>query len=127
MDYDTIKKVEKNRDSEWVAGSELILLWIAASPKGFSKIFFEESGLAFNPLYECIKKRLIPFIKQHYVEGEYLFWPDLVPSHYEKVPFQASSFILVIFRYVATSNIVSEDEALETDLDNSKELAAKAL
>ena len=45
------------------------------------------SGLAVNQkiyLDECIKKRLIPFIKAHHSDGKYLFWPDLASAHYAK-------------------------------------------
>ncbi len=33
-------------------------------------------------LKECIRKRLIPFIKKHHKVGEVLFWPDLASCHY---------------------------------------------
>lgn len=33
-------------------------------------------------LDECLKKRLLPFIKQHYNIQDVLFWPDLATSHY---------------------------------------------
>lgn len=55
------------------------------SEKGLSKPYFVPSGLSVNQhiyLEECIKKRLIPFIEQYHSDGQYLFWPDLAPSHY---------------------------------------------
>jgi hypothetical protein len=34
---------------------------------------------------ECIKKRLLPFIRQHHEIDKILFWPDLATCHYAKV------------------------------------------
>jgi len=31
---------------------------------------------------ECIRKRLVPFIKKHHRVGDVLFWPDLASCHY---------------------------------------------
>ena len=31
---------------------------------------------------ECLKARLLPFIKKYHSDGEYVFWPDLASSHY---------------------------------------------
>lgn len=62
-----------------------ILLWAAISPKGISKPYFAPSGLAINQdvyMKECIVKRLIPYIKQNHIDGNYVFWPDLASSHY---------------------------------------------
>ena len=65
-----------------------IMVWIAISPKGFSKPYFrrQREGAVNGQVYreECIKKRLIPFIRQHYPEDNYIFWPDLASSHYAK-------------------------------------------
>lgn len=64
-----------------------LLVWIAFSAKGISQPFFLPSGLAINQqiyLNECIKKRLMPFIEKHHLDGQYLFWPDLASSHYAK-------------------------------------------
>lgn len=33
-------------------------------------------------LDECIKKRLVPFIKEKHRRCRYVFWPDLASSHY---------------------------------------------
>jgi len=52
-----------------------------------SEPLFFPSGLAMNQsiyLEECIKKRLIPFIRQHHSDSQYIFWPDLASSHYAK-------------------------------------------
>ena len=35
-------------------------------------------------LNECIKKRLIPFIKKWHSNSNVLFWPDLAQAHYAK-------------------------------------------
>ena len=35
-------------------------------------------------LNECLKKRLISFIKQHHEIEDVFFWPDLASSHYSK-------------------------------------------
>ena len=64
-----------------------VLVWVAISPKGKSQIFMRPSGMAFNQevyLNECIIKRLTPFIKKHYKQGKYVFWPDLATSHTAK-------------------------------------------
>ena len=45
------------------------------------------SGMAINQevyLNECIKKRLVPFVQEHYRNGKYVFWPDLASSHFAK-------------------------------------------
>ena len=52
-----------------------------------SKILIRQSGLAINQkiyLEDCIKKRLIPFIKEHHQDSQFVFWPDLATSHYAK-------------------------------------------
>jgi hypothetical protein len=59
-----------------------VLVWIAISSMGVSKPFFAPSKQAINQeiyLKECIKRRLIPFVKKH---TNYIFWPDLASSHY---------------------------------------------
>ena len=64
-----------------------VLVWLAGSDKGLSEPFFVPSRLAVNKtIYEkeCIKKRLVPFIKAHHVDGNYVFWPDLASSHYAR-------------------------------------------
>lgn len=64
-----------------------VMIYIAISPKGLSKPYIKPSGLAVNQkvyLDECIKKRLMPFIKEHYKNEPYVFWPDLASAHYAK-------------------------------------------
>lgn len=61
-----------------------VLVWIAISSHGASKPFFVPSKQAIDQnvyLEECIKRRLMPFIKKH---TNYVFWPDLASSHYAK-------------------------------------------
>ena len=63
-------------------------MWIAICEKGLSKPYFVPSGLAINQytyLDECIKKRLIPFIKEYHSDGQYVFWPDLATAHYATI------------------------------------------
>ena len=46
--------------------------------------YFVLSGLAIRQdvyLENCIKKHLIPFINKYYLDGGYVFWPDLSSSH----------------------------------------------
>lgn len=64
-----------------------LLVYFLFSEEGMSEPLFIPSGLAVNQsiyLEECIKKRLIPFIRQHHSDGQYIFWPDLASSHYAK-------------------------------------------
>jgi DNA-binding MarR family transcriptional regulator len=62
-----------------------LLVYLCISPRGVSKPYFRESGLAINQevyLENCIKPHLMPIIRQHYPQGGYVFWPDLASSHY---------------------------------------------
>jgi len=62
-----------------------LLVYILISPRGMCKPYFRPSGLAVNQdvyLEECIKKLLIPFIRENYRPGQYVFWPDLASCHY---------------------------------------------
>ena len=64
-----------------------LLVSVAFSVKGMSKILIRQSGLSINQkiyLEDCIKKRLIPFIKEHHQDSQFVFWPDLAMSHYAK-------------------------------------------
>ncbi|KAL4469145.1 hypothetical protein ABPG72_005915 [Tetrahymena utriculariae] len=56
-----------------------ILVWICFSSRGISQPYFKQSQLAVNQeiyLNECIKRRLIPFIKKYHNDDDYVFWPD---------------------------------------------------
>lgn len=62
-----------------------LLVWLAASPKGISEPYIVKSGNAIDQnIYreECLSARLLPFIKRHHSDGNYIFWPDLASSHY---------------------------------------------
>lgn len=64
-----------------------VLAWITISPKGHSKPYFDTSrGAIGAKTYknECIKKRLVPFIKRYHSDGHYAFWPDLASAHYAR-------------------------------------------
>ena len=70
---------------------EKMLVWIAISPKGISKPFFQRSGLAVNKeIYQqkCIIQRLLPFINDYHADRNILFWPDLASSHYASTTLQ---------------------------------------
>ena len=65
-----------------------LLVWMAISPHGVCRPFFVQKNLAINSetyLQNCIKKRLIPFIKEYYSDNKYVFWPDLATSHYANI------------------------------------------
>ena len=65
-----------------------LLLWLAISKKGRSQLYIrhQKEGAINGQVYrdECIRKRLLPFIKKHYANNNYIFWPDLASSHYSK-------------------------------------------
>ena len=65
-----------------------VLLWIAISCKGHSRILLHDQykGAITGNLYakECLKSRLIPFLEKNYPTKDYLFWPDLASAHYSK-------------------------------------------
>ena len=55
---------------------EKILVLVAFSAKGISNLMFRKSGMAINQeVYrdQCIKKRLVPFIKKHHSDDRYIF------------------------------------------------------
>jgi hypothetical protein len=58
---------------------------MAISYKGVLNVYVHQSKQSIRQeIYvdRCIKKRLIPFIKQFHQDGNYLFWPDLANAHY---------------------------------------------
>lgn len=64
-----------------------VMVWLAASVKGISKIFIVPSGMAINSdnyINHCLSARLIPFLTEHHSSTPYVFWPDLASSHYSK-------------------------------------------
>lgn len=65
-----------------------VLVWIAIGPKGMSRPLIRKSGFAVDSkvyLNDCIKQRLIPYIRANYENVPYVFWPDLASSHYAKI------------------------------------------
>lgn len=65
-----------------------VLVWVAIGSKGISQTFIRKSGYAITSqryLKECIKRRLIPYIRGNYAPDEYVFWPDQASSHYAKI------------------------------------------
>lgn len=61
-----------------------VLVWQAICQCGLrSQPYFTKGTIdTANYIEECLKKRLIPFLKKH--EGSTLFWPDLATAHYAK-------------------------------------------
>jgi hypothetical protein len=57
-----------------------ILVWIAISARGMSKPLIRASkSEAINSaisINECLKKRLLPFIREHHQDLNYIFWTD---------------------------------------------------
>ena len=55
------------------------------SNKGLSKPYIVPANNAINSdtyINQCLRLRLLPFINQHHINQEYIFWPDLAPCHY---------------------------------------------
>lgn len=64
-----------------------LLVYLAASSKGISKPFYAPSGIAVNQdvyLRDCLEGILLPFLRQHHSEDQYVFWPDKASSHYSR-------------------------------------------
>lgn len=64
-----------------------VMVWVAISPKGISPLYFAPRNCALDAATyskECISKRLVPFIKRIYPDGNYIFWPDGASCHYAK-------------------------------------------
>lgn len=65
-----------------------LMIYLAISERGISRTFFVPCGLAVDQktyTKKCLEKILIPFIKEHHGDGNYLFWPDKASSHYSKM------------------------------------------
>ena len=87
-----------------------MLVWLAMSKCGVSEIFTCPSGLAINQeIYrvECLKRRLIPFIKKYHSQDEIIFWPDLATSHYAEsvCDFMIEENIPFVEKYENPANI----------------------
>jgi hypothetical protein len=48
---------------------------------------FLERGFAVDQLtyLDFIKRGLVPFIKEHHSDGNYIFWPDQAGAHYSNI------------------------------------------
>ena len=60
------------------------LVWQTICECGDRSSIFVTTGTINKEIYirECLKKRLLPFIRKHNVDT--LFWPDLAAAHYAK-------------------------------------------
>lgn len=58
------------------------LVWQTICTCGARSSIFTTTGTINREIYikECLKKRLLPFLRKHNVE--HLFWPDLASAHY---------------------------------------------
>jgi hypothetical protein len=77
-----VKKVKYKRKTEFPSK---LLVWLTISPKGRSRAFIAPSKQCINgEIYsnECIRKRLVPFLKKNYPDGSYVFWPDKATANY---------------------------------------------
>jgi hypothetical protein len=64
-----------------------VLVWVALSPHGLSGALIKKSGYAINAeryLDQCIRRRLIPYLRANYPNGGYVFWPDQASFHNAK-------------------------------------------
>jgi hypothetical protein len=65
-----------------------MLVWIAISEDGASQpVIRPVRAEAINQniyINECLEKKLLPIIKKHYPDNNYIFLPDLATSHYAK-------------------------------------------
>ncbi len=62
-----------------------LLVWICFSEEGISKQYFCPRNLSVTgKIYrkDCIKARLVPFLKRYHSGNDYYFWPDLTSAHY---------------------------------------------
>jgi transposase len=64
-----------------------VLVWIGISEKGCTRPYFIPKNNSINgKIYsnECIRKRLVPFIRLHHNNDHYIFFPDGASAHYAK-------------------------------------------
>lgn len=64
-----------------------VLVYLVASCRGISKPFIAVSGLAVNQdvyVDRCLRRILVPFIREKHADNNYVFWPDKASSHYGK-------------------------------------------
>ena len=82
----------KCADSVRFAGKEKYpnkaMVWVAICNRGISKPLFRplKSEAVDSDIYinECLEKRLLPFIREHHPDSNYIFWHDLASCHYSK-------------------------------------------
>ena len=87
-----------------------VLLWIAISPNGVSKPYLRRGGLAIDQnvyVEECLKKRLIPFLREYHSDNKYIFWPDKASAHYAKTTtnFLKSQKVRFVPKYRNPTNV----------------------
>ena len=61
------------------------LVWLAISSRGASRPFVIESGNSITAdIYskQCIRLRLVPFLRKFHSDMDFIFWPDMASSHY---------------------------------------------
>lgn len=65
-----------------------VLVWAAVSCRGMSTLCIRKTKAeAVNAeiyVKECLRKHLLPFLKEKYPSGHFVFWQDLASCHYAK-------------------------------------------
>ena len=65
-----------------------VMVWVAKYKCGISKPLIRRSkSEAVNSdinIKECLENRMLPFIREHHQDSNYIFWPDLASYHYSK-------------------------------------------
>ena len=63
-----------------------ILVHVTISDRGISKALILPSGsLSVNSaiyIKECLEKRVLPFIEEFHIDGNYILWPDFANAYY---------------------------------------------
>lgn len=65
-----------------------VMLYVVISEEGISKPIFKVGGNAVDAetyVNQCLTKALLPFVRAHHADGNYVFWPDKASSHYSKL------------------------------------------
>ena len=63
------------------------MIRLTVSSKGVREPYIHRSNGSINAdvyLNQCVKSKLIPFIKKHHANDDIIFWPDLPRAHYSK-------------------------------------------
>ena len=64
-----------------------IMIWLVVSSKDVCEPYIHRSNGFINAnvyLNQCVKSKLILFIKKHHANDDFIFWPDLARAHYSK-------------------------------------------